>query len=81
MNHYSIDDLLVRWQRENMTTEQAVGQILQILRTLEQRLRDQNQRLREQIDQLQMLEKPTSEPPPTPKKPTSTTSKRQRRSS
>ena len=81
MNHYSIDDLLVRWQRENMTTEQAVGQILQILRTLEQRLRDQNQRLREQIDQLQTPEKPTSEPTPSPKKSSTVASTRQRRSS
>lgn len=39
MNHYSIDDLIARWKREELTIEQMIGQILLVLQSHEQRLR------------------------------------------
>ncbi|MBK9943101.1 MAG: hypothetical protein IPP13_15955 [Kouleothrix sp.] len=38
MSHYSIDDLIIRWRREELTVEQVVGQILQLLKEHERRL-------------------------------------------
>ncbi|MFL5801453.1 MAG: hypothetical protein ACJ8CR_06890 [Roseiflexaceae bacterium] len=40
MSHYTIDELIELWRREKLTAEQAIGQILQVLRAQEQRLRE-----------------------------------------
>lgn len=40
MSHYNLDELITRWEQEKLTTEQAVGQILLVLRALTERLRD-----------------------------------------
>jgi hypothetical protein len=40
MGNYSLDELITRWEREKLTTEQVVGQMLLILRSLTERVRD-----------------------------------------
>jgi hypothetical protein len=40
MSHYSLDELITRWEQEKVTTEQALGQVLLLLRSLTERLRD-----------------------------------------
>ena len=44
MGSYNLDELITLWEREKLTTEQAVGQMLLILRTLSQRLRELERR-------------------------------------
>jgi hypothetical protein len=44
MGSYNLDELITLWEREKLTTEQAVGQMLLILRTLSQRIRELEQR-------------------------------------
>ena len=39
VSHYPVEDLIVRWKREELTPEQMIGQVLQVLYVLEQRLR------------------------------------------
>src|SRR5690349_5641672 len=45
MTHYTTDELIVRWKREELTTEQMIGQLVQALATVEQRLRALERRL------------------------------------
>ena len=45
MPRYPLDELLSRWQRERLTVEQAIGQILQHLLALEKQLGDLKRRL------------------------------------
>jgi hypothetical protein len=40
MSHYTIEELITRWKREELTVEQMIGQILQVLREQERRLRE-----------------------------------------
>lgn len=40
MGNYTLDELITRWEREKLTTEQVVGQMLLILRSLTERVRD-----------------------------------------
>lgn len=44
MGNYNLDELITRWEREKLTTEQAVGQILLILRSLSERIRELERR-------------------------------------
>ncbi len=37
MSHYTIDELIARWKKEELTAEQAIGQILLALKELERR--------------------------------------------
>jgi hypothetical protein len=39
VGHYTLDELIELWTRERLTTEQMIGQILQVLRAQERRLR------------------------------------------
>lgn len=39
MSNYTIEELIVRWKREELTIEQMIGQILLVLKEQEQRLR------------------------------------------
>ena len=39
MTHYTVDELIVRWKREELTEEQMIGQLVQALATVEQRRR------------------------------------------
>jgi hypothetical protein len=40
MSNYTIEELIARWRREELTVEQVIGQILLVLRDQEQRLRE-----------------------------------------
>jgi hypothetical protein len=39
MGSYTLDELIVLWEREKLTTEQTIGQILLALHALNERLR------------------------------------------
>ena len=40
MSNYNLDELITRWEHEKVTTEQAVGQVLQLLRSLIERVEE-----------------------------------------
>lgn len=40
MSHYTIEDLIARWKKDELTVEQVVGQVLLLLREHERRLRE-----------------------------------------
>ena len=40
MGNYDLDELITRWEQEKLTTEQAIGQILLLLRWLVKRVRE-----------------------------------------
>ena len=40
MSHYNLEELIIRWEQEKVTTEQAVGQMLLVLRTLVERVQE-----------------------------------------
>lgn len=46
MSSYTPVELLQRWRQEELTTEQAMGHVLQIVQALQQQLQAQQQRLR-----------------------------------
>jgi hypothetical protein len=40
MSNYNLDELITRWEHEKVTTEQAVGQALLLLRSLVERVEE-----------------------------------------
>jgi hypothetical protein len=38
MGSYSLDELITRWKQEKLTPEQAIGQMLLVLRSLTERV-------------------------------------------
>jgi hypothetical protein len=38
MGNYNLDEVITRWEREKLTTEQAIGQILLLMRSLSERI-------------------------------------------
>ena len=48
MTHYTTDELIVRWKREELTMEQMIGQLIQVVAALEQRLRALERRVPEE---------------------------------
>lgn len=40
VSHYTVEELIARWKREELTTEQLLGQLLLVLREHEQRLKE-----------------------------------------
>ena len=48
MGSYNLDELITLWERDRLTTEQAVGQILLMLRSLNQQIRELERRWRRQ---------------------------------
>jgi hypothetical protein len=40
VSNYTIEELIARWKREELTIEQAIGQILLLLKEQDQRLRE-----------------------------------------
>jgi hypothetical protein len=40
MSHYTLDELIELWRREQLTTEQMIGQLLQVLKEQERRMRE-----------------------------------------
>jgi exonuclease VII small subunit len=45
MGAYSLEEIMKRWQKGELTTEQAVGQILQVMQNVSQRLGNLERRL------------------------------------
>ncbi len=48
MGSYSYDEIMKRWRRGNLTAEQAIGQILQLIRNLSKRVGVLERRLEKQ---------------------------------
>jgi hypothetical protein len=44
MSTYSIEELISRWKREELTVEQMIGQLLLLMQAQEQRLRELSRR-------------------------------------
>jgi hypothetical protein len=40
VSNYTVEELIARWKREELTIEQAIGQILLLLKQQDQRLRE-----------------------------------------
>jgi hypothetical protein len=45
MGTYNLDEIMKRWHKGELTAEQAIGQILQMLQTLNQRVGNLEKRL------------------------------------
>jgi len=48
MGTYSLDEIMKRWRKGELTAEQAIGQILQIIQSLSQRVGNIEHRLEAQ---------------------------------
>jgi predicted double-glycine peptidase len=46
MGTYSLEELIKRWTKHDLTPEQVIGQMLQVLQELKQRVEDLEQRMR-----------------------------------
>ncbi len=46
MGMYSLDELIQRWYTEDLTAEQVIGQILQVLQELTRRVEELETRIR-----------------------------------
>ena len=57
MSHYPLDDLIARWKKETVTTEQALGQLLQLLRVHDERLRELERWRREEATEPQRAQR------------------------
>ena len=55
MGTYGLEEVIQAWEREQLTTEQAVGQILLLLQELEGRLRRIEQRLEQYLERVRRL--------------------------
>ena len=44
MGSYNLDELITLWEREKLTTEQAVGQMLLLMQSLNRRIRELERR-------------------------------------
>jgi hypothetical protein len=44
VGNYNLDELITLWEREKLTTEKAVGQILLMLRSLSEQIRELERR-------------------------------------
>jgi hypothetical protein len=44
MSSYSIEELISRWKREELTVEQMIGQLLLLIQAQDQRLRELGRR-------------------------------------
>lgn len=60
MSHYTAEELIARWKREELTVEQTVGQLVQVLAALEQRLRALERRVPEEPTQMSDVRGPGS---------------------
>ena len=40
MSNYNLDELITRWEHEKVTTEQVIGQMLLMLRSLAERVEE-----------------------------------------
>jgi hypothetical protein len=44
VSHYTVEELIARWKREDLSVEQMIGQMLQVLLVQQQRLRELERR-------------------------------------
>jgi len=40
VSHYTLDELIARWKKEDMTAEQMIGQLLLLLKEIDARLKE-----------------------------------------
>jgi hypothetical protein len=40
VSHYTIDELIARWKKEELTVEQVIGQLLLLLKEHERRIKE-----------------------------------------
>jgi chromosome segregation ATPase len=52
MGTYGLDGVIKAWEQEQLTTEQAIGQILLLLQELQERIRSLEQRLERYIGRM-----------------------------
>ena len=52
MSHYTLEDLIARWKREELSVEQMLGQVALVLVAQEQRLRALERRVPEEPTQM-----------------------------
>lgn len=50
MGTYGLGEVIRAWERERLTTEQAVGQVLLLLQELEKRVRDVESQLERYLE-------------------------------
>jgi hypothetical protein len=55
MGTYGLDGVIRAWEREQLTTEQAVGQILLLLQEIEERIRRVEHRLERYAERIHRL--------------------------
>jgi hypothetical protein len=55
MGTYGLESVIQLWEREQLTTEQAVGQILLLLQEFEERLHRLEQRLERYVGRMRRL--------------------------
>lgn len=65
MGTYGLEGVMRAWEQEKLTTEQAVGQILQLIAAIEKRLRDLERKY-SQADRPAPPPSPAPPPPPAP---------------
>jgi hypothetical protein len=51
MSNYTIEELIARWKREELTIEQVIGQILLLLKEHDRRLRETAPHIRARHEQ------------------------------
>lgn len=51
MGTYSLDEVIKRWRKGELTAEQAIGQILQMIQSLSQRVGNLEHRVEDQRKQ------------------------------
>jgi len=55
MGTYGLESVIRAWEREQLTAEQAIGQILLLLQELEERLHTLERRLERYVERAQRL--------------------------
>ena len=55
MGTYGLEGVIRAWEQEQLTSEQAIGQILLLLQELEERLRNIERRLERYIERVRRL--------------------------
>jgi len=56
MGTYGLEGVVRAWEREQLTTEQAIGQILLLLQEFDERLRSLERRLERYVERAHRLE-------------------------
>ncbi len=57
MGTYGLEGVMIRWKAGKLSNEQAIGQILQLLKIMEQRLNELERRQRAQPERQELRER------------------------